>query len=196
MTQALFELDRKVTRVWDLEVPVIYDQENKVLEAYLVGAIEEPCYYNELCHLLGKVTKDYTVKLYINTPGGVVDTAIMICNAIRKCEAPVVASITGSVASAGTIITMGCDDIEVDPHVAFMIHNYSGSMSGKGHEMKARQKFIDTHLSNVFKSYYSGFVTEEEIEDLLDGNDMWLGAEEVQTRWASRKQYLQENTNV
>jgi len=38
-----------------------------------------------------------------------------------------------------------------------MIHNYSGGMSGKGHEMKARQKFTDEHLNDAFKYFYKGF---------------------------------------
>jgi hypothetical protein len=74
-----------------------------------------------------------------------------------------------------------------------MIHNYSGGMSGKGHEVKARQRFTDVHLNTAFASFYSGFLTNEEIDNVIDGVDLWMGAEEVSERWKRRVSYLHSN---
>ena len=190
MPEISFELPRDTTRLWDLPVPVINDEKTNTIKAYLTGGIEEPYNYNELCYLLGNADENTTVELYINTPGGIIDSAFMIAGAIENTKAKVVANLSGTVASAGTLITMACDEVNLTPHLSFMIHNYSGGMAGKGHEMKARQKFTDDHLNEAFKSFYSGFLTEDEMEKVIEGTDLWMGSEEVQERWDNRTDYL------
>jgi hypothetical protein len=73
-----------------------------------------------------------------------------------------------------------------------MIHNYSGGMAGKGHEMKARQKFTDEHLNEAFKSFYKGFLSETEMTSVIDGTDLWMGTNEVRERWKNRLACLDE----
>jgi ATP-dependent protease ClpP protease subunit len=130
MAEISFELPRDVTRIWDLPVPIIVNNDTKTIKAYLTGAIDEPSLYNELCYLLDEASSDTTVDIFINTPGGVVDSAFMIANAIKSSKAKVVGYLSGTVASAGTIISMVCDELKVTPHLSFMIHNYSGGMAG------------------------------------------------------------------
>lgn len=190
MAGITIDLPRDVTRIWDLPVPIIVDDEKKTISAYLAGAIEEPCLYNELCYQLQTASEDYTVILHINTPGGIIDSAFMIADAISTSKAKVVGKLSGTVASAGTLITMVCDEVVITPHLSFMIHNYSGGMAGKGHEMKARQKFTDDHLNDAFKAFYSGFLSEEEMDRVIEGTDMWMGSEEVTERWAARVESL------
>jgi ATP-dependent Clp protease protease subunit len=185
-----FELPRDATRVWDLDVPVVVDTQNKNIKVYLTGAIDEPFNYNEMCYLLTTADEGTTVDLYLNTPGGIIDSAFMVANAIKTSKATVTAHLSGTVASAGTLITMACDKVSITPHLSFMIHNYSGGMAGKGHEMKARQKFTDDHLNEAFKSFYTGFLSEDEMDKVIEGTDLWMGTEEVQERWNSRVEYL------
>lgn len=184
-----FELPKIPTRIWELEVPIVIDQNNDVITAYITGQIAEPSQYNELCYLLGQASKSTRFYLHINTPGGIIDSAFMIVNAIKSSSAQVIGVLTGTVASAGTLISMACDELEVTEHLSFMIHNYSGGMAGKGHEMKARQKFTDAHLNEAFKSFYNGFLTEDEMERVVEGTDLWMGTVEVSERWIQRKAY-------
>lgn len=190
MTDFLFELPKDITRVWDLAVPIIVDKDAKSIKAYLTGAIDEPGLYNELCYLLGTADEDTTVDIFLNTPGGIIDSAFMIAAAISSSKAKVVGHLSGTVASAGTLITMMCSDLVVSPHVSFMIHNYSGGMSGKGHEMKARQKFTDDHLNSAFKYFYTGFLSDEEMERVIEGTDLWMDTSEVVTRWKQKIDYV------
>ena len=103
--------------------------------------------------------------------------------------------VTGTVASAGTLIAMACSSLAVSPHVSFMIHNYSGGMAGKGHEMKARQKFTDDHLNEAFTSFYSGFLSKDEMEKVIEGTDIWMTTPEVNTRWEQRVAYVKGKAN-
>lgn len=169
-------------RVWDLDVPVIINKNH--IDAYILDQIDEPALYNELCHALRTAERGDTCTLHINTPGGMIDSAVMIIDAIKASKAKVTAYLTGTVASAGTLITMACDNIYVADHTSFMIHNYSGGLGGKGHELKARQEFMDKSLNTAFTSFYTGFLTDQEMKDVIDGKDMWMGKDEVLERWS------------
>lgn len=178
-----FQLPDEATRIWDLQVPIIENKDDRILSIYLRDTIDEPSIYNEMCYMLDNAKQGSKADLYLNTPGGVVDTAFMIADVIRRSKAKVTAHLAGTVASAGTLITMACDDIVVAPFTSFMIHNYSGGAVGKGHELKARQNFVDKQLNEAFESFYLGFLTKEEMTQVIDGTDFWMGAEEIQERW-------------
>jgi ATP-dependent protease ClpP protease subunit len=175
---------------WDSSVPVVVDTENKTYSAFITGSIDEPSHYNELCYLLHASKEGDSFILHINTPGGIIDSAFMIADAIKHSRGYVKGRLSGTVASAGTIIAMQCHELEVADHLSFMIHNYSGGMAGKGHEMKARQRFTDIHLNNAFKAFYKGFLSNEEMDSVIDGTDLWMGSDEVAERWQQRLQSL------
>lgn len=165
---------------WDKYVPIVTNK--NYTDAYITDQIDEPSQYNELCFALKTASPAEIFTLHINTPGGVIDSAVMIIDAIKSSKAKVIASINGTVASAGTIITLACDQVLVADHTSFMIHNYSGGMVGKGHEMKARQEFVDSQLNASFRVFYKGFLSEDEMEDVIDGKDLWMGKDEVMSR--------------
>jgi ATP-dependent protease ClpP protease subunit len=192
MSDITFQLPDDATRIWDLQVPIIENKDDRILSIYMRDTIDEPCVYNEVCYMLDNAKPGSEVKLYLNTPGGVVDTAFMLADAIRRSKAKVVAHLAGTVASAGTLIIMACDDIIVAPFTSFMIHNYSGGAVGKGHELKARQAFVDKQLNEAFKAFYLGFLTEEEMTQVIDGTDFWMGADEIQERWNNYLSYKEQ----
>ena len=186
-----FELPKEVTRIWDLYVP--YVKSTDQLDVYLNTGIDEPSYYSEICYILSTLTEDETVYFHINTPGGILDSAFQLVDAIKGCRATTIAKLTGTVASAGTIIALSCDKLIVAEHTSFMIHNYSAhSISGKGNELKARQEHIDKSTNDAFKEFYSGFLTDKEVKEVINGKDIWLTADEVRIRW----QHKLDNTTV
>ena len=185
-----FELPKEVTRIWDLYVP--YVKSTDQLDVYLNTGIDEPSYYSEICYILSTLTEDETVYFHINTPGGILDSAFQLVDAIKGCRATTVAKLTGTVASAGTIIALSCDKLIVAEHTSFMIHNYSAGAYGKGNELKARQEHIDKSTNDAFKEFYSGFLTDKEVKEVINGKDIWLTADEVRMRWQRKL----DNTTV
>lgn len=173
-------LGKSSNSIWDQYVPIITEKNHT--RAYITDQIDEPSLYNELCYKLKSASPAEVFTLYINTPGGIIDSAVMLIDAIKTSKAKVTAEISGTVASAGTIITLACDDVNVADHTSFMIHNYSAGAYGKGHELKARQTFIDNTLNASFKEFYKGFLTEQEMDEVIEGKDMWMDAEEVRAR--------------
>ena len=184
---------REKHTIWDNMLPIVV-HDNGDLEAYITESIDEPSVYNELCHRLRLAPASSTVTLHINTPGGIIDSALMIIDAIKASKAKIIGYLTGTVASAGTIIALACDELIVGEHTTFMIHNYSSSgIHGKGHELKAYQNFIDSHLEAAFRSFYRGFLTTKEMTSVIDGQDLWLNQAEVLKRWEAK---LQSTTTI
>lgn len=186
-----YELDLKALMgndehpVWDRPVPVTFN--NGVYNCYVTGAIEEPFNYNELCYVLEHAEPEATVVLHINTYGGHIDSAFKIIASIKRGKARTVARLTGTVASAGTIIALSCDEVEVEDFTHFMIHNYSTGAQGKGHEIMEFVNFNDKDLKNTFTAIYNGFLTPKEIKDVIAGKDMWLTAEDTRKRWEKKR---------
>lgn len=179
------EVESSKKNFWDDYVPIV--QDGNTFTAYLASPIEEPDLYNQLCHLLNVATEEMTIILDINTPGGSIDSAVKILHSLSKTKAHTKAIITGTVASAGTIIALSCDELEIAKYTQFMIHNYSTGTQGKGHEVMAYIQFTDKNLKSTFKEIYKDFLTEEEMDSVIKGEDLWLNSEEVQERWNSMK---------
>ena len=116
--------------VWNNIVPIVEVPSSKTLDVYITSDIGNPTDYDELTYRIRNAPSDYTINLHINTPGGVIDGALFIIDAINKTPAAVTAFLTGTVASAGTIIALACDNVVASAHLSFMIHNYSSSMQG------------------------------------------------------------------
>ena len=127
MTQVQDIFKTEEHSVWDKITPIVEVPSSKTLDAYITSDIGLPIDYNELTYRIKNAPSDYTINLHINTPGGVIDGALFIIDAINKTPAAVTAYLTGTVASAGTIIALACDNVVASDHLSFMIHNYSSS---------------------------------------------------------------------
>lgn len=171
--------------VWDDYVPIITN--GRHTDVYLTDNIEAPSEYNKMCHLLAHAYTGDTITEHINNGGGYVDSGFMIIAANKASKAKIHGKLSGTVASVATIITLSCDTIEVADYVQFMIHNYSGGASGKGHEMKAQMDFTDAELNKAFAEIYGGFLTPHEMELVIAGKDLWMGKDELLARWKARE---------
>ena len=173
------------TTEWDKYVPLITNKNST--HVYLTDGIDEPSFYNELCHNLYCADESDTFTLHINTPGGMLDTTFMLLDAMRNSPAHIIGHLTGTVASAGTIIALTCDELICSDDLSWMSHYYSSMIGGKGNEIKARQTFTERTTSATFRRIHEGFFSKKEIEEMIEGKDFWLDEHEVRERWA-RKQ--------
>ena len=182
----VIDLPKDKINVFDDYVPIVRSSDNRVLHVYLTAEIDLPAVYNELCFTLSTAAIGDVIHMYINNPGGYISSANMLYNAMLKSKAKIIGHLSGSVASAATVLTMACDEIEVAPYTQFMIHNYSGGVHGKGKEAKDQMDFVNNEINESFRDYYAGFLTEEEIADVIDDHDIWLNSGEVLERWKNK----------
>lgn len=183
--ELLFQEEKKdVVSEWNKDVPLV--ARGKVITAYLMSEIYEPEVYSELCYTLEHTSADQ-VRLVMNNGGGQLDSMLSIIDAIKRSNATVVAVLSGTVASATTMIALACDEVEVADYTSWLTHYYSGGSAGKGNEIKAKHLFDEVEIPKMFKELHKGFFTEAEIERVIDGKDEWLNKEQILERFANMK---------
>lgn len=175
----------------DDKVQITYNEDDLSFNVYLTDVISGPEDYTNVFDTLINAREDETIRFILATPGGRLDTVNKIRGLAELTKARTVA-VVGDVASAGTILALSFDDIVVMPNIEFMIHNYSGGTGGKGHEIYTHVAFLQKEMPRVFKDFYSVFLSDEEIDLVISGQDLYLNAEEVEQRWEKVLQHREE----
>lgn len=164
------------------KVKISYNENTKVFSIYITDVITGPEDYTNVFEVLNDAESDETIKFFLSTPGGRLDTINKIRGLANLTQARTVA-VVGDVASAGTVLALSFDEIIILDNIEFMIHNYSGGTAGKGHEIYAHVKFLEEEMPKIFKDYYNGFLTEDEMKRVINGEDIYLNATQVAERW-------------
>jgi hypothetical protein len=60
-----------------------------------------------------------------------------------------------------------------------MIHNYSHWPGGKGNEVALRVKYSEQYFKKLALDLYKGFLTDDEIQSVVEGKDYWIDSDEV-----------------
>lgn len=162
-----------------------------VFEFYLSGEIESSEEYIQWFDTIRHAGEADVVKIYINSPGGDVFTAIQFMRALEETSAKVIMSVEGICASAATMIMLGGDTFEVSEHSMFMFHNYSGGTFGKGGEMLDQLKHERAWSEQLMREVYADFLTEEEIVSILNNRDIWMDGDEVIKRLKAKKAIIE-----
>lgn len=151
-------------------------------EYYLVGEIEDPKKYAEWFDEIRHASQNDTIRIFINSPGGDLMTAIQFIRVIRDCPGTVVASVEGSCCSAATMIFLACSSWEVAQHSLFMFHAYSGGTFGKGGEMFDQLRHESKWFKTLVEEIYNDFLSPAEIEQMLNNKDIWMSGEDAVAR--------------
>ena len=119
------------------------------------------------------------IDVYINSNGGVVDTAIAINNALKRHKAKVTVNIDGIAASAATLITCAGDIVRMPKNALFMIHNPSTIAMGDSEEMRKQADVLEKYKNSITETYLQKVnIDKEKLSELMD-NETWLNAEEA-----------------
>src|SRR5574344_576615 len=129
-----------------------------------IGVSED---YNQWFQTINSASPNDSIVMHINSPGGVLDTAVQLYSALIASEAMVTISVEGACCSGASIILMAGDNISVDPNSYFLIHSYTGGDFGKFNNLQEAADFQKNWFPTIIKSIYKNFLTEEEIEDIL-----------------------------
>jgi ATP-dependent protease ClpP protease subunit len=111
---------------------------------------------------------------------------------LKETDAKVITSVEGACMSAATLIFLTADQFEISDHSVFMFHNYSTFMYGKGGELFDGIMHDRKWSENLLKTEYEGFLTEEEIDSLLNNKDIWLDGDEALERLKSYSKVQEE----
>jgi ATP-dependent Clp protease protease subunit len=119
------------------------------------------------------------INLYINSPGGVVTSALAIYDTMQFIRCPVVTLCTGQAASAGSLIlTAGEKDMRFAlPNARIMVHQPSGGFQGQATDILIHAeeiKGIKRRLNQIYVKHTGRSL--EEVEAALE-RDNFMSAE-------------------
>lgn len=154
---------------------------------WLNSEIETADKYVDVFDCLMQATEGDVVAIHINSPGGDLDTALQLIDAIESTPAMTIAFLEGQACSAGSMIAMACDNAEVSQYSYMMIHTFNQGISGKFSDIQSSTDFHTKWWKSVFERLYKDFCTEKEIEQILKGHELWLDADECIERFENRK---------
>lgn len=175
-------------------LPLLFPSENKSIKHYaqvipvaihhfyINNEINDIDPYLDMINTLKTAEEHDTVFIYLNTPGGNLDTTVQIISAIKQSQASVITALEGSVASAGTLIFLSGDKFMVNPNCTFMIHNYSQWTGGKGNEVVLHVEYQMSWFKKLANDIYKNFLSPAEITLMLEGKDFWMESEQVAAR--------------
>ncbi len=127
-----------------------------------------------------QITGDYSnIEIEIKSNGGDGFEALAIYDELKNSPAKVKVKIVGSTASAGTIIAMGGDEIEITENSSFLIHRGSTIAMGNIDDLEKAADMLeqfDNKLLNIYQKRTGKRKTQ--IENLMK-EDRWLKASEA-----------------
>jgi len=159
---------------------------------YLTGSIGNPEEYLDLCNILRSATAQDEIIIRFNTPGGQVRTGNMIINAINESEANVIGFIEADCGSMGTYVFLACHTWGVSESAEFFAHTCTSGSYGKEHETYEQAMFLRKQQHKQMRKRYANFLTEDEIEKVISGSDVYLDADEIMSRLEGYSQARQE----
>ncbi|CAA6824294.1 MAG: ATP-dependent Clp protease proteolytic subunit [uncultured Sulfurovum sp.] len=134
--------------------------------------------FNEL-----REAKEHDVlEFMIDSGGGFVNEGMQFYNIMQeKFNGRTVAYLDNKGYSMGAMLFSMADKRVAYPYSDFMYHNYAGGAVGKGGEIKARLEHTSKKLEKFFHDVIvqQGFLSEEEYQQMLVGQDYWMGTKEL-----------------
>lgn len=165
----------------------LYEQPFQAVEYhfYLSEEITEPSNYTDMIHKISMANQSDVVYIHLNTIGGHLDTGVQLINAMANTPARVITCLEGVAHSLGTIIFLSGDEMVVNDHCMMMFHNFSAGVTGKGNEMVSELNATVKWFEQLARDIYVPFLSEEEVNRLIKGEDFWLQSSEIKQRLAS-----------
>lgn len=152
------------------------------VDIYFKKVLGERDDYIPLLAAIRDLTEQEECHLFVNGDGGSISTLTEITDAISISQAKFIGHASGTVASAFTALFLACDEHYVGENLIFMIHNGYATMSGKLGDLRAESIFMDKWWEGFHRSVYEGFLTEPEIQRVINNQDMYLSTDDVVER--------------
>lgn len=160
------------------------------------GAIESVSQFSTAIQALGMATEDDQVEIHLQCCGGNVDATGALLHAMRKCAATIHAVASGGCHSAATQILLEADSFELADNFNSLIHNGSAGSYGNLNEYHTKSDFDRKFLDKYYRSIYEGFLSEEEFDGMMRGDNIWLDAEGWCDRATKRMEYFQQKIDA
>lgn len=150
----------------------------------------------EVVLALYEATEQDKVVMHLNCDGGSCYVGDALTHAMRNCVAPIHCIATGRVASYATFVIMEADTFEMSPFTDVLCHSPSYGSYGKAQDVMEHVEFVNSQITQLVQHYYSDFLTEEEIDDMVTNKrEIYMTATEFTERVNARAKKYGEAKN-
>lgn len=155
------------------------------------SAIEDVSQFSTAIQVLDIAKEEDEVEIHLQSPGGNVDACGAFLHALKKCEASIHIVASGGCHSAATHILLAADSFELADNFNSLIHNGSAGAGGNINEYHAKSDFDKEFIRKHYGQIYEGFLSTKEFDDMMDGKNIWLNAQQWCDRAMARRDYFQ-----
>lgn len=176
-----------------METNYIRTQVEPIAHKYTIRidrVLGEPEFFQEELATIRMANENDIVHILINSQGGRDDTMKAFLNVMAQCPTHIITEIESDCNSAATMIFLAGDEMRVTDDAEFMIHTGAYGTSGKEGNVRQQVEFFAKSNARLMKKYYKGFLTTSEIEEVINGKDMWMDSEEIVQRLNNRQEIL------
>ena len=162
-----------------------YFMKQQVATQYTVTideAFTEPSYYRGVVSMLMGASEEDTVIFLINSPGGRLSGLLTLLEGVNMTDATTLAVLVGECASAASMFALHCDQVFVSENATMLCHNVSYGTNGKGSDVLAHVNHVAKTSEKLLRSTYLNFLSEKEILELLNGQEIYLDSDEIKAR--------------
>jgi ATP-dependent protease ClpP protease subunit len=175
-----------------------YFVENKSITRLVVPIdtiFKDPYHYRMVVNKMDELGPEDTVEFWINSDGGDLSGLVALLTAAKVTEAHTLAIVQGSCHSSASLLALSCDSIEVRPYATMLCHNVRFGAVGKGADVLAQVQHTNEFAASILREAYDLFLTEEEIEAVLKGLELYLNYAQITERLEAKYKILGEDTD-
>jgi ATP-dependent protease ClpP protease subunit len=161
-------------------------------------SIESPTDVVPIVDTLRQLEEGDNVTMYVSGVGGCVSSVDLLIHEMQSAQARGVhihCVCTGLLASAFSFIPLYADSFELSEGFHALLHAGSAGMSGTIPEFKASSAFTIKYMESRLRSVYKHFLSEKELDDMLEGKDLWLDAPAWIDRFQKRNELFAEEAD-
>lgn len=179
----------------DMPFPVVANVKQIVnYSIYLYGETTSAFDFVEAINAIENADEHDQITIYLSGGGGCVSSTDAFLHAINTAQergVRVHCVASGMVASAHTFIILACSSYECAEGVHFLIHNGSLGDGGSYNQFKASSQFFLKYMETRFREVYRNFLTSDELDNVLEGKDLWMTGSEFHARYEKRNELME-----
>ena len=151
--------------------------------------------YDEIVALLSSATESDEILWNISSYGGFVNSLQMLLGWKTMCPAHQTHVLHSNADSCASVFFLSdADQYIVGDGATMFLHEIQAGVSGTTSNMIRHMEHLKETNENFIKRSYSGFVSEEEMDQILMGVEVFLTAEQIRDRLTSRQQKRTEES--
>ena len=151
--------------------------------------------YDEIVALLSSATESDEIVWNISSYGGFVNSLQMLLGWKAMCPAHQTHVLHSNADSCASVFFLSdADQYIVGDGATMFLHEIQAGVSGTTSNMIRHMEHLKETNESFIKRSYSGFVSEEEMDQILMGVEVFLTAEQIRDRLTSRQQKRTEES--